>query len=623
MVGIKMKYALGFLLAMCFTSSPSLADGLTAAQLNALLAAAPNPIASTDLRQIGVAIDGQIGRPGGIAGLDAAGQIFNPAGPATIQQIHNRAAPISARLMDLLGDTINVRSFAAATSTGNVGGVIDTTTISAAASGATTVVIKTTPDLVTKLATARYLGIDGNGAAPISGVNYPSSGTASLTIPPLSLAVAAGTPVSIAQQDDRPAFQAAGAALSSSNGVPGTLEVPADHYMIVRDEVTLPDGASLVEHGGVFAAHGSAMAEATDSCGGCFWGGASGTVYAQAPTSMNANAFAILQNVKAPPGQQVNLLLLSGMLDYDGYAAGSPAAVVGEEVRTSVAPSIARGLQFAYHAVMEWRPGQYGGSSLAELEYLNNSGCDSRGDLLDQGSCSDGQGGTASNARYGLHLDALGNTNDTVGIVFGSWANVGWHIGMACTYSVLDWCIAAHYKYGAHYKLSDIDAGFDMHGRMIAVGGLISGGTTDPGATKGLVVTRDGNTANVPSTAPASDILAPSYGIATSFLRAYLGAFFYGGALFLNGGADTTPTSRQWDASFGNWGVYTNYLYVGHPISNATATFASLPSGCTAGQSVFVLDARNHGEAAGKGTGSLAYCTTAGVWYANGDPVAN
>ena len=557
--------------------------------------------------------------------LDAKGRVTASVDPSTIQQTHNRMAPVAAKLSDLLGDTVNVRLYGAATSTGRVGGVVDTATSADAASGATAVTVVTSPTLTAALLSAKYLGVDGLGALPIKSVSVASSNTTATIIltNPLSGPISTGTAVSVAQQDDRPAFQAAGAALASDGGVTGTLVVPADHYMIVGDEVSIPDGASMIEYGGVYAAHGSAQAEATDSCGGCFWGGASGVVVAQAPTAMNANAVTILQNTKAPAGQQVNALLISGVLSSDTYGSGSPSAIVGEEVRTSVLQSITRGLQFGYHAVMEWKPGQYGGSALAELEYLNNSGCDGGGDLLDQGSCSDGSGGSASNVRFGLHLDALGNTNDTVGIIFGGWENVGWHIGMACGQSVLDWCIAAHYKYGAHYKLSDIDAGFDMHGRMIAVGGLISGGTTDPGATKGLVVTRDGNTANVPSTAPASDIAAPSYGIVTSFLRAYLGAYFYGGALFLNGGTDATPTNRQWDASFGNWGAYANYLYVGHPINNATVTFASLPSGCTAGQSVFVLDARNHGEAAGKGTGSLAYCTTAGVWYANGDPVAN
>jgi hypothetical protein len=551
--------------------------------------------------QINAAVTSQLNKPSGIAGLNAAGALTAPVDPATIQQTHNRSSPMSAKLADLLGDTVNVRSFASATSTGRVGGAVDTTTTAAVASGATTIPVAITDAATASLiSSAKYIGIDGLGALPISSVSVSGS-TATITLSSgVSAAIASGTAVSIAQQDDRPAFQAAGASLASSGGVAGTLEVPADHYMIVGDFVTIPDGASMVEHGGVVGAHGSVGAQATQHCNGCFWGGASGTVYAQSPTALDANAFTILQDVRSPPGRQVNSLLISTLLDTTAYDAG----IVGEEIRLGIAPSIARGLLFGYHAVVNFDSGQYGDSSIAELEFQNNSGCDGGGDLGDTAptSCDSGGG-----VKQGIHLDNIGSTNSTVGVTFGASSTGQWHIGLACPGAVLDWCIAAHYD-GSSLKETAIDAGFKASGALLA---------------RGATITLDGHSANIPSGAPAADIVAPSYGIDTSFLNVYQVAKFTGGADFTYLGTDTTPTNRLWDASFGNWGAYANYLYVGHPINNATVTTANLPSGCTAGQSVFVSDARNSGEAAGAGTGALAYCTTAGKWYANGSQVEN
>lgn len=52
-------------------------------------------------------------------------------------------------------------------------------------------------------------------------------------------------------------------------------------------------------------------------------------------------------------------------------------------------------------------------------------------------------------------------------------------------------------------------------------------------------------------------------------------------------------------------------------------TVASLPTPCGTGQVFFASDARNTGEAAGAGTGSLTYCTAGHKWYANGAPISN
>ncbi|NHO33124.1 hypothetical protein [Acetobacter fallax] len=61
-----------------------------------------------------------------------------------------------------------------------------------------------------------------------------------------------------------------------------------------------------------------------------------------------------------------------------------------------------------------------------------------------------------------------------------------------------------------------------------------------------------------------------------------------------------------------------------HPITLAASLkMAQLPKACTAGQFIFVADARNSGEAPGAGTGALSYCTTTGKWYANGLPAQN
>lgn len=52
-------------------------------------------------------------------------------------------------------------------------------------------------------------------------------------------------------------------------------------------------------------------------------------------------------------------------------------------------------------------------------------------------------------------------------------------------------------------------------------------------------------------------------------------------------------------------------------------TFGGLTTPCVAASTRYVVGLRNTGEAAGAGTGAIAYCTDALVWFANGAPVTH
>ena len=160
-------------------------------------------------------------------------------------------------------------------------------------------------------------------------------------------------------------------------------------------------------------------------------------------------------------------------------------------------------------------------------------------------------------------------------------------------------------------------------------GGLIGGSTTintTGSAFVGSLTMRGGVSSPVLSGNPGVDgdfHLTGAGGVAGLRMTGTLTAPSIANTLFtagftVQGGASSPAVGA--DAN-GNLGL---------SVSSGTAsllvfpsTFAQLPATCPARSVRFVTDARNTGEAAGLGTGALAYCNSANAWFANGAPVTH
>ena len=78
------------------------------------------------------------------------------------------------------------------------------------------------------------------------------------------------------------------------------------------------------------------------------------------------------------------------------------------------------------------------------------------------------------------------------------------------------------------------------------------------------------------------------------------------------------PIDIKAPARFAAWATF------GGGVSLQSITLAQSSPNCgSVGSVVFISDARNTGEAAGSGTGAMAYCTMAGKWFVNGAAAQN
>lgn len=100
----------------------------------------------------------------------------------------------------------------------------------------------------------------------------------------------------------------------------------------------------------------------------------------------------------------------------------------------------------------------------------------------------------------------------------------------------------------------------------------------------------------------------------------------YGGAAFaLNGLTVNQGAASGNTLTVNGPAAVTGTMTLSGTLQLKNVAYASLPTGCAAGQELYVTNGRNPGEAAGAGTGTVAFCNKNAAWLATstGSAVTN
>ncbi len=243
-----------------------------------------------------------------------------------------------------------------------------------------------------------------------------------------TIAPTAGIGIGLYVQDDQPAFQnAAFWSAPERGGLGGRIIIPSGTYFLSASVNTYNE-ASFQLGAGVTFIPGSASIDAVDgsfpaASDASFIGGGRN----QTPTEVNISQ--VLQQRLQPDLQGQALLINQNNASCTNDGSGRGCGMVGIEVKQSHNSNITNGVLYEYHGTDTVYSGQTVTWAGVEAELLNNSGVD---------VIWDGRKGE----KTGLHIDDLGNTNNTVALEPGGGASTGkWHRGLDCaTAGIVDWC---------------------------------------------------------------------------------------------------------------------------------------------------------------------------------------
>ncbi len=244
----------------------------------------------------------------------------------------------------------------------------------------------------------------------------------SWTTPP-----AVGAGLGIYVQDDYPAFQNAIYWMAPEHGGPGgRIIVPSGRYFL-STTVTTYDGVDFVLGAGASFVSGSASIDAQDGAFPAtsdisFLGGGRN----QTPTELNVSQ--VIEQRLMPDLQGQAVLVNQNNASCTNDGSGWGCGMVGIEVKQSHDANIDSGVLWEYHGTDTVTANQDVTWAGAELELLNNSGLDVKWN-----------GGKGN--KTGLHIDDLGNTDNTVALLPGNGGTGKWHRALDCTTAaVRDYC---------------------------------------------------------------------------------------------------------------------------------------------------------------------------------------
>ncbi len=306
-----------------------------------------------------------------------------------------------------------------------------------------------------------------------------------------SAAVAAGTQVGIAAQDDAPAFQNAAFFLAPQNGgAGGRIFIPSGTYFLSR-VITTYDGVSF-ELG---PAVGFVPASQTiDTANGGFSANSDLSLFGgyRDPVATTVNISQAVYQGFMPSRQGQALLVNQVNVNCTNDGSISGCGIVAAEVKQGMAAFLKRGTLWGYHETDTVVPGQNLTWAGAEIELLNDSGIDNVWNSVEGN-------------KTGLHIDNLGNTPNTVVLLPGG--NIpqggGWHRVMDCpVVSVRDYCFDIQNGPLQPGTLQPvIVAALDMTGKYTGTGLAITGDGSVQGTLHGGVLRSDGSVISAPAAA--------------------------------------------------------------------------------------------------------------------------
>ncbi len=303
-------------------------------------------------------------------------------------------------------------------------------------------------------------------------------------------AVAAGTQVGLAAQDDATSFQNAAFFLAPQNGgAGGRIFVPSGTYFLSRG-VTTYDGVSFELGPSVSFVPGSQTIDTADEG---FAAHSDMSIFAgyrnPVATTQNISQAVYQGLMPSLQGQAVLVDQLNVNCTNDGSSAG--CGMVAQEVKQTMAATVHRGTMWGYHETDSVVPGQNVTWAGAEIELMNDSGIDNVWNSVE-------------GSKTGLHVDDLGNTPNSVVLLPGGTsvsAGGGWHRALDCPMtSVRDYCFdiqTGPLQPGTMQPV--VLAALDMTGKYTGTGLSITGNASVQGSLQAGTVQAAGSVISAPT----------------------------------------------------------------------------------------------------------------------------